>query len=156
MNSLISAADACSTVGSLQQLSGLPVKLDEDINRRLWEKLSVNASINGITAIMNCRNGEIMETAHGISLVTNLCSEVCQVMEASGIPPSTSVSSVLEIIQKTSANFSSMQQDMMLGRPTEIDYINGFVVKKGLLLGVPTPTNLAIVDLVKMKERLQS
>ncbi|CAN0129202.1 unnamed protein product [Ascophyllum nodosum] len=156
--SLLRDEDARAAVASLQ-LSGLPVELDEHIIRTQWEKLAVNASINGITAIINCKNGALLENPHGMSLVTNICTEVAQVMKASGIPPSPStklLSKVSRVLHQCAENFSSMQQDMSMGRPTEIDYINGFVVKQGVRFGVPTPTNRAIIDLVRMKEQLRT
>lgn len=113
----------------------------------------MNASINGLTALLECRNGVIIETSHGRSLVEMLCSEVGHVMTASKvIAPTDLLSKVQRVIHENAHNFSSMHQDIAFGQLTEIDYINGFVVTKGLLLQVPTPANRIIYDLIKMKE----
>lgn len=148
--------DARAIVASLQQ-SGLRVTLKEDIERVLWGKLAVNASINGLTAILGCRNGAVLDSSHGMSVVERLCAEVGDVMEACEIPPPEGLlSMVLDVLNLNANNFSSMHQDIVAGRATEIDYINGFVVKKGNLLGVPVPTNRAIYDLIKLKEAMQT
>lgn len=147
--------DAHATVASLQQ-SYLRVTLEGNIENILWHKLAVNASINGLTAIMGCRNGAILESDQGLSLVKDLCAEVGLVMEASEIPvPSDLLTRVLNVVRLNAKNFSSMQQDMACGRATEVDYLNGFVVKKAKLFGVSTPTNRVIYDLVKMKELIR-
>lgn len=150
--STLSLEDTQATVAALQQ-TGLSVKLEDKIEDVLWHKLAVNAAINGLTAIMGCRNGAILDSDHGRSLVKHLCAEAGLVMKASGIPvPDDLLSRVLNVVRLNANNFSSMHQDMAFGRATEVDYLNGFVVKKGNLLGVHTPTNRVVYDLVKMKE----
>lgn len=154
--SAIALEDAQATVASLQQ-TGLHVTLEGNIDQILWEKLAVNASINGLTALMSCRNGAVLDSVHGLSLMKSLCAEVGHVVEASKIPLRTDLlSAATRVAHQNADNFSSMHQDMVSGRATEIDYINGFVVKKSALLGVPTPTNLAIYDLIKMKEEMRT
>lgn len=152
--STLSLEDVHATVASLQQ-TDLSVTLEGNIETVLWHKLAVNASINGLTAIMGCRNGAILESNHGKSLVKDLCAEVGLVMEASEIPvPGDLLTRVLSVVRLNAKNFSSMHQDMAYGRATEVDYLNGFVVKKANQLGVSTPTNRAVYDLIKMKELL--
>lgn len=153
--SVVSPGYARATVASLQQ-TGLTVTLADHIERVLWDKLAVNASLNGLTAIMGCRNGAVLDSHHGLSLVRMLCAEVAHVMEASNTPvPTDLLSKVLRVVRQNADNFSSMYQDVASGRATEADYINGFVVNKGALLGVPTPANRIIYDLIKMKEELR-
>lgn len=150
--STLSVEDARATVASLQH-TDLSVTLEGNIENVLWNKLAVNASINGLTAIMGCRNGAILESDHGLSLVKDLCAEVGLVMEASEIPvPGDLLTRVLNVVHLNANNFSSMHQDMAYGRATEVDYLNGFVVKKGNQLGVSTPTNRVVYDLIKTKE----
>lgn len=153
--SKVSVEDVQATVASLQQ-TDLSVTLEENIENVLWHKLAVSASINGLTAILGCRNGAILDSDHGLSLVKDLCAEVGLVMEASEIPvPEDLLSRVLNVVRLNAKNFSSMHQDMAYGRATEVDYLNGFVVKKGNLLGVPTPTNRVVYDIIKMKELIR-
>lgn len=123
----------------------------------LWEKLAVNACINGVTALVGCRNGVVSESPHGRHLARILCAEVAHVMQASGLEvPSDLVEKVLHVARQTGENLSSMQQDVSCGRSTEIDYINGFVVRQGMLLQVPTPANQMIHNLIKMKEAMHT
>jgi 2-dehydropantoate 2-reductase len=53
------------------------------------------------------------------------------------------------------AQYSSTSQDLVRGKPTEIDYLNGYVVRRGEALGIPTPANRVLLALVKLLERKQ-
>lgn len=140
---------------SLQQ-ADLKVELETDIETALWDKLAVNASLNGLTAVLGCRNGDVLNTSYGRLLLGKCCDEVEGVMKASGLSrPRNLLSRVERVVRLNAANFSSMHQDIVARRTTEIDYINGFVLKKGTQLGVPTPYNHVIFNLVKMKEKIQ-
>lgn len=130
--------------------------MEDRVEHVLWEKLAVNASINGVTALLDCCNGSVIENRHGLSLIERLCREVGQVMKAAKMDVSEDlVSKVMQVLEQNAGNSSSMRQDMLAGRATEIDYINGFVVQRGMVLGVPTPTNRAIYDLIKLKEAVR-
>ncbi|CAN0013217.1 unnamed protein product, partial [Sphacelaria rigidula] len=154
-NSSSCLQEAAAVAASLDQ-SGLDVSLEYDMERILWEKLAVNASINGLTALLECRNGDITETSYGRELVGTLCGEVRKVAEAANVRvPNDLLSNVLSVIGQNAGNISSMHMDIASKRRTEIDYINGFVVKHGALLQVPTPVNRTIYDLVKMKEGIR-
>lgn len=136
--------------------SGLHVVPEAQIEQVLWEKLAVNACINGVTALLNCKNGTPARNRHGQHVFRTVCKEIEDLMEATGLDvPTDLLSRVLQVSSQTAENFSSMQQDMMACRSTEIDYINGFAVKQGARLQIPTPANDVIYNLIKIKEATQ-
>ncbi|MGI2258951.1 ketopantoate reductase family protein [Shewanella sp. GXUN23E] len=112
----------------------------EDILMALWQKLAVNAAINPLTAIHNCRNGELATAGH-CATIQAIVAELVTTAAADGIilDESALLARVYQVITLTANNFSSMHQDVAHGRQTEIDAINGFVVSRAEALGIDTP-----------------
>ena len=124
------------------------------------EKLVVNAMINPLTVIFDCKNGELFNRRPIFHLMRLLLAEASQVIhslpELGPDPEAASRFSVekleaivLNVAEKTAKNTSSMLQDVRAGRPTEIDYINGYIVKKGKEQGIECKTNEKLIQLVK-------
>ena len=134
---------------------GLPAKVLEDIRVVEYEKAIVNATINPITALLGIRNGKIIDSLELQGLVKNIIDEILEITDRLGIKLENAYSKVMEIIRLTRRNVSSMLQDVTRGRRTEIDFINGAIVKIGKQLGVKTPYNESIYKLVKAMERLK-
>ncbi len=115
----------------------------DDMPARLWQKLAINCAINPFTALLQCRNGELIQ--HDLEAQqTAVCAEVHAVANASGIAlPNTEqlMHKVQQVMQATANNRSSMLQDVLAGRATEIDYLNGFVQRRGEELGIDCPHN---------------
>jgi 2-dehydropantoate 2-reductase len=124
---------------------------DTDINTALWTKLAVNCVINPLTAVYGCRNGALAERPELAVRVTQLCREVAQVSYAAGFTDTAQTidNMVARVIQATAANRSSMLQDVQAGRPTEIDYITGYLLKVAAEHGVPAAHNRQIMQEVK-------
>ncbi len=174
---------------------------------RLWGKLAINAALNPLTALLRCRNGEIVDTQHGRDAIRTCSQEVAQVMAARGLrtmqvrpcqclctevisgteyelncpvdvhralcralstgsqgAAEGSVSElaeqleqfVVEAAETNAKNYSSMYQDAAAGRPTEVEYINGTVVKIAEEHEVPVPCNQLLLQQVRMLEALGS
>lgn len=123
-----------------------PVALVDDITPFLWQKLAINAAINPLTAIYNCRNGELLQ-AQFASLLTAAITEVQQVAAACGVILDYTLlqQKVLQVIAATAENFSSMQQDITHKRRTEIEAINGYVVQQAARFGIDVPHNNAML-----------
>jgi 2-dehydropantoate 2-reductase len=132
------------------------------------EKLVINAMINPLTAIFDCRNGELFDKGPVVEMMRLLLQEAAQVIELlpeirdSGEPNIEERFStqelevkVLDVAEKTAKNTSSMLQDVRAGRQTEIDYINGWIVKRGMQLGVECEHNAKLVEMVKGGEKIQ-
>ncbi|TFZ52633.1 2-dehydropantoate 2-reductase [Serratia proteamaculans] len=116
-----------------------------------WRKLAVNCVINPLTALYNCRNGDLQRYPEQIELI---CREVSSVMEMEGYHTSCEglQQYVMEVIQSTADNVSSMLQDIRTQRHTEIDYITGYLLRRARSHGVTLPENARLFELIKRKE----
>lgn len=122
-----------------------------NIQPALWSKLAVNCVINPLTALRNCKNGDLRDAA---GEVETICREVAAVMEREGIhtSPENLLFYVHQVIENTAENISSMLQDIRAQRHTEIDYITGFLLKRARAHGLAVPENARMFELVKRKE----
>ncbi|KAG0647133.1 Ketoisovalerate reductase BEA2 [Hyphodiscus hymeniophilus] len=131
------------------------------------EKLVINAIINPLTAILSCRNGELLDKGPIVKVMRLLLQETAQVIQllpeiSSSDDPSVADRfstqklevKVLDVAEKTSKNTSSMLQDVRAGRQTEIEYINGWIVKKGREQGVECEHNAKLVEMVKGAKKI--
>lgn len=141
-------------LAEILQASGLAVCLSDDIQSRLWAKLFINAGINPLTALYNRTNGQILTSCAARGRLKNIVKEAEAVARACGVTISADpVQSTLAVCKSTATNISSMLQDRRCHRPTEIDAINGAVVRAGQKAGVPTPFNEEIVRQIKEMEK---
>ena len=117
----------------------------------VWGKLVVNCGINALTALLRVPNGELLARPDAALLMERAASECAQVAQAKNIqlPFADPPARVREVAQKTAVNRSSMFQDILRGAPTEIEAINGAVVREGESLGVSTLVNEILWRLVK-------
>lgn len=131
----------------------LNVRISRDVRMEIWKKAIVNCGINPLTAIAGVRNGALLEIPMLRKLMTEACEEAKRVAEASGIRfDEDPVAKSFEVARKTSENLSSMLQDVMAGRRTEIDAINGEIVRRGKALEIFTPVNESLYKLVRVLE----
>ncbi len=130
---------------------GLPAELSDDLDTLVWGKLVVNVGINALTALLRVHNGVLTTTPQARALVAQVVAEAVAVAAARGtpLPYADPLEHVLAVAAATSANRSSMLQDVLRGSPTEIATINGAVVDEGRRLGVPTPANELLTALVQ-------
>ena len=122
----------------------------EEIERLLWEKLIINCAINPLTALFDQPNGSIVHDPQLREIAGAVARETLQVARAHGVTLSEAeaIERVETVACKTAQNISSMLQDVRRGRPTEIEYINGAVVREGRRLHIPTPLNLLLTRLI--------
>ena len=123
----------------------------DNVQRTVWKKLLLNVSINPVCAIAGVRNGALLEIPELWAIAMDSMNEAMTVASAlgvdlSGFDPEDYLRGVVE---STANNRCSMLQDVMAGRPTEIDALCGAVVERGESLGIPTPANSALHALVK-------
>ncbi len=123
----------------------------EDARSVVWGKLVVNAAINPLTALLRVPNGELLNRPSAREMMSRLAQEVAQVAfsERVKLPFTDPVAAVEEVAHKTSANQSSMLQDVLRNAPTEIDAICGAVTRLGEKHNVATPFNWMCWQLVK-------
>jgi 2-dehydropantoate 2-reductase len=135
------------------QLAGLDSLLSPDIRSQLWAKLFINVGINPLTALYNRTNGQILTSCAARGRLKNLVREAEAVARACDIAITTDpLQATLAVCKKTATNISSMLQDRRRKRPTEIDAINGAIVREGKRLGIATPFNEEIVRQINKME----
>ena len=140
-------------VAEALERGGARVKVVEDVEPLRWAKLVVNAAINPVTAILQAPNGVVVENPWAKSLAERLALEAAEVAGAKGYSVGNPVEIVMKVAEATARNISSMAQDIMRCRPTEVDFINGAVVRYGEEVGVETPYNHAAYLLIKALEK---
>jgi 2-dehydropantoate 2-reductase len=121
----------------------------------LWGKLVINAAINPLTAILRVPNGELLERPSTRELLAEAALEAAKVVEALGIklPYADPVTAVEDVARKTATNLSSMLQDVLGGRTTEIEAISGAIVQHGEKSGIATPVNRVVWQLVRSMDK---
>jgi len=123
----------------------------------LWTKLVINCAYNGLSAVGQVAYGELMQRAGMIQVQHDLVAECRAVAAADGVTlPDDLEASVRAIAQSMATQMSSTAHDLRKGKPTEIDYLNGHVVRRGDALGVPTPANRMLWAAVKLLEQLNT
>lgn len=133
------------------QEAGFQVEMVSDPVSLLWGKLVINAAINPLTALLRVANGELLRRPAARELLAEAAREAALVARKQGInlPYADPVVAVEEVARNTGSNLSSMLQDVSRGTVTEIEAINGAIVRAGEELGVPTPINRMLWQLVK-------
>jgi 2-dehydropantoate 2-reductase len=138
--------------------AGFETHVESDVASFVWSKLVVNVGINALTALTGQTNGRLLELEETGSLMADLVSEAVAVARARGIrfTYDDPLAAVREVAEKTGANRSSMLQDFDKERESEIDFMNGAVVREAALLGIPVPVNAALTRLVKAMDRIHA
>ncbi|MDP2939023.1 MAG: 2-dehydropantoate 2-reductase [Candidatus Omnitrophota bacterium] len=134
--------------------SGLETRISRDIKGLIWSKLIINVGINALTAITRLNNGKLVEFEGTARILRDAVTEAVKIAKKKRIKliyddPLAKVEAVCEA---TAINVSSMLQDILKKKKTEIDFINGVVVRQGQSLGIATPVNSVLVNLVKTIE----
>ena len=132
----------------------LETKISRDIKGVLWSKLIINVGINALGALTRLNNGRLTEFEGTRRILRDAVTEAVKIAKRKRIKliyedPLAKVEAVCEA---TASNVCSMLQDVLKKRRTEIDFINGVVVRFGKELGIPAPVNTILVDLIKTIE----
>lgn len=125
-------------------------EVTDDIQRIIWSKLFVNLSINTFTAITRSPIGSMIDNKYAWDFAEKMICEAVDVAEADGTHFSYMevLNMVHHVCEDAGKGYSSMSQDVMNCRRTEIDAINGAIVEQAKLYNVPVPYNSLIVDLI--------
>lgn len=133
--------------------AGIAAQVSENAVAALWGKLVVNCAYNALSALTQLPYGRMIRLEGVEAAMRDVVVECRAVAQASGVAlPADILDGVLGLAAMMPAQFSSTAQDLRRGRPTEIDHLNGFVVRKGAELGVATPVNRLLHTLVKAAE----
>ena len=136
--------------------SGLEAHICEDIDDKIWRKLLVNCSLNTLCAILKLNVSEVMfQTPESFEVSKRIIFEVSDVARAKGINISReqALEHVINVTKSVPNHVPSMVFDILNNHRTEIDVLNGAVVSEGKRLGIETPINEAVVNLIKALEK---
>lgn len=145
-------------IATVFRRAGLETEVSQNILGLIWDKLIVNVGINALTGITSLHNGELLDHPELLDIMRAAIEEAVAVANSKNIElsPQDPYMHTLEICKSTAANKSSMLQDIMNDRRTEIDMINGGILREGEKEGILTPVNRVLTDLIKYWEQKQS
>ncbi|HLZ51323.1 MAG TPA: 2-dehydropantoate 2-reductase [Candidatus Acidoferrum sp.] len=145
-------------VASLFERAGVGCRISENIEGELWTKLTWNCALNAISALGRAQYGQISASGEARKLVETAVHEILAVARAAGVhppgfeDPQVALAGAFKIATQLAEAYSSTAQDLMRGKRTEIDSLNGYISRRGAELGVATPVNHALYTLVKLAE----
>jgi len=150
----IGASAASEALAQTLEEAGVHTTIADDIEITLWSKLVINCAFNALSAVADISYGPMLEVEGTKDVVTRAVQEAIAVASACGVSmPEDLLAQILTIPDKMPNQKSSTAQDLARGKPSEIDFLNGYVVRKGTALGIPTPTNHALQVMVKLAQR---
>ena len=147
----VEKSEHSETIAKTFNHCGLKTKISDDIKRDVWNKLVVNCVINPLTAILKVRNNQII-TDSLKPIRHEIIRECVEVGKAEGITFPDDLEERIDKETSKYTNFSSMCQDVMKGKRTEIDFLNGKIVELGKKHGIQTKVNAVLVHLIKFLE----
>jgi 2-dehydropantoate 2-reductase len=141
-------------IAALFASADVPCRISNDIRADLWVKFITNCGANAVSAIAQASYGEIARYDPSRELMSRVVEECMAVGRAAGVsmPGADFTEKWLENLAKFADAFSSTAQDLARGKRTEIESLNGYIVRRGAELGVATPSNFALYALVKLLE----
>jgi len=133
--------------------AGIPVQVSDNVVGELWAKLILNCAYNAVSAIAKLPYGRLFENEGARDLMRLVVHECLAVAQRESITvPGDSWQGVEGIAATMPAQFSSTAQDLMRGRRSEIDHLNGYIVRRGKSLAIDTPANQVLYSIVKLLE----
>ena len=151
---LIGRAAASEAIAAAFHAANVPVEISDNVAGALWAKLIVNSAYNALSAITQLPYGRLMQNPDVPAVMRDVVDECLAVARASGVEVPADVHETLpRIAQTMPGQLSSTAQDLARGKKSEIEHLNGAVVRKGEALGVRTPVNRALLALVQLLER---
>lgn len=134
--------------------AGVQVKISDNIEADLWTKLVMNCAYNAICALTGTPYGRMVAIPEVRDLMRDTVMEVVEVARAKGVDlPDSIVEAAIKLADTMPRTMSSMAQDLAKGKRTEIDHLNGYVVRQGEALKIPTPVNRTLNALMKLVEQ---
>ncbi|MBA2401352.1 MAG: 2-dehydropantoate 2-reductase [Bradyrhizobium sp.] len=150
----IGASATSDALAQTLEAAGIRTTIADDIEVTLWSKLVINCAFNALSAVADISYGPMLEVEGTSAVVASAVREAIAVARACGVSlPEDILAQILKIPAAMPNQKSSTAQDLARGKPSEIDFLNGYVVRKGSELGIPTPTNQALQVMVKLAQR---
>ena len=133
--------------------AGIPCEISANVRGALWAKLILNCAYNAVSAIAQLPYGKTVQGEGVKDVMRDVVAECMAVAAAEGVQvPGDVDAAVRKIAETMPAQFSSTAQDMARGKRSEIDYLNGLIVRRGEVLGVAVPANRVLWALVRLME----
>jgi len=147
-------AEGVQSVRQLFETAGLSCTTVENVDTVLWGKLIINAGVNALTAILGQKNGFLADVPPAQAMLVDAVLEAVAVADALGVtlPYDDPVARVLQVAEATRETRSSMLSDVTRHNRTEIDAINGEIVRHGTVQGIAVPVNRMLVRLIHALE----
>ncbi len=150
---LIGACAMAQRIATEFGAAGIPTRVSDTPLDALWGKLFVNCAYNALSALTQLPYGPMVALPGVREAMSDVVAECVAVARALGVGVAPDVlEQVLGVAQTMAGQRSSTAQDLAAGKPTEIDHLNGLVVRRGEALGIPTPVNRLLHTLVKAAE----
>ena len=147
-------SDRAIRVAKMFREADIDTEVSANIHELIWDKLLVNVGINALTALTELKNGQLLDYPETLRVMEVLVSEAAEVARQKGVRiEGDPIEKVKAVAEATKGNRSSMGQDIDFRRKTEIDAINGAVVREAKRLGIPVPYNEVVTDLIKAIEK---
>ncbi|QNK69896.1 ketopantoate reductase family protein [Variovorax sp. PAMC26660] len=136
--------------------AGVPTQISGNVRGSLWAKLILNCAYNALSAVTQLPYGELVKGVGVADVIRDVVAECLAVAKAEGIDVVGDTDAAIRgIAQSMPSQYSSTAQDLARGKLSEIDHLNGLVVRRGEALGVPTPANRVLFVMVKLLEGKQ-
>ncbi len=133
--------------------AAIPTVVSGEVLARLWDKLIINCAYNALSAIAQLPYGRLFEVEGTKEVMDSAILECIAVASELGIAVSPDIrEKTYALVKVMPDQYASTAQDLARGRPTEIDFLNGHIVRKGAEFGISTPSNLALQVAVKLRE----
>lgn len=144
-------------IAEMLRRAGFVTAVEKNVMELIWSKLVVNVGINALTAVLRVKNRELLRFEETKDLLRLAVLEAVEVAAASGVrfDGEEMVNRVMNVAFATGENSSSMLQDILNKRKTEIDTINGAIVEEGRKHGLETPVNMVMASLVRAMEKME-
>ncbi|WP_291993233.1 2-dehydropantoate 2-reductase [Candidatus Accumulibacter sp. ACC003] len=150
---VIAASARGDDLAKLFAEAAVPVQVSDNVVGALWAKLIVNCAYNALSAISQLPYGRLVQGLEVEPLMRDVVHECLAVAQAAGITVAPDIWQAVQRIAHTMpGQLSSTAQDLARQKPSEIDHLNGYVLRQGQALGIPTPANRALYALVKLLE----
>ncbi|HSV35560.1 MAG TPA: 2-dehydropantoate 2-reductase [Ramlibacter sp.] len=150
---VIEPSAASEAVARALAAAGVPAEISANVRGALWLKLILNCAYNAVSAIAQRPYGENVLGEGILDVMHDVVDECLAVARAEGVDlPGDVDAAVRKIAQSMPTQYSSTAQDLARGKRSEIDYLNGLIVRRGAALGIATPANRVLWALVKLLE----
>ena len=150
---VVGSSDTSEAIAVAFRAAGIPTTVSDTVAKALWGKLVTNCAHNALSAVAQVSYGHMTAVPGVTDVMADVVDECLAVARGLGIGLGDGIKAmVLGVAASMPGQYSSTAQDMARRKPTEIEHLNGYVVRKGRELGIPTPVNRALLAIVKLQE----